>query len=481
MKYTLNSDGERLIIFFAGWAYSPCILNRVDSKGVSLLTLYDYTTIEDVDIEAIRSIIAKHKDVVLAAWSFGVFYADRLYTRLFDGMQKPTYALAINGTRPAVDDEMGIPKGVFDATLNGLNEHSLQKFYLRIAGSATIKEAYFSEIKLDVDALKCELKATYERTTQTTEDNNNIWTDVWLARQDRIFPHQNMVKAWSASTARVKSFDGAHFPFNRWGRWGELLNELSAGKQSDIVRSRFAGAMESYDSSAMAQNAIIERLYSDFIDKERPYKNILEIGAGSGNLTRLLVGLEHDKLYVNDLCEESSEVVIRKVSQSKTIDYIIGDAEELSFSQVGICDLIASTSTMQWFKNLNGFFEKSLQLLNSGGELVFSTFIVGNVDEIRQTTGVGLEYKTQSQIESILREVGFEVVKCHSESIELLFNSPIDVLRHLKLTGVNSLANSEWRGFKREEFEQKYRELFSVDKSVKLTYRPLYIKAIKVK
>lgn len=57
------------------------------------------------------------------AWSFGV-YAAAYWLRKEN--LSPTMAVAINGTLSPIDDELGIPVGVFNGTLENLSEKSLQ-------------------------------------------------------------------------------------------------------------------------------------------------------------------------------------------------------------------------------------------------------------------------------------------------------------------------------------------------------------------
>lgn len=251
-------------------------------------------------------------------------------------------------------------------------------------------------------------------------------------------------------------------------------------KDSEMVENRFSKAIRSYDGAATAQNRIVKSLFN-YIDKERAYENILEIGAGSGNLTKEIATLDYDAMYVNDICPEIAEFIPNKVGCADNISFIVGNAEFLEFgSDVGLkFDLVVSSSTFQWFENLETFFCKMYSSLNYGGEFIFSTFVKGNFGEINEITGVGLEYFDLEEIVRMVEKVGFTPISCDSEVIKLNFSTPLDVLKHIKLTGVNSISSQRWTRANLELFEREYINRYSTEKGVVLTYTPIYIRAIK--
>lgn len=247
-----------------------------------------------------------------------------------------------------------------------------------------------------------------------------------------------------------------------------------------MIKTRFSRAIKTYDKAAIAQNMVVENLF-DYINKDRAYHNILEIGAGSGNLTKEITRLNSHALYVNDICPEIVEIISKKVDNTDKITYLVGDAETLDFEDaVGSkFDLIVSSSTFQWFKDLKSLLSKTYSSLNDNGELVFSTFVKGNLKEINDTAGVSLNYHDRTEIIEMVESAGFTVVASHSESMKLNFDTPMSVLRHLKLTGVNSLSSQRWTRSTLDRFVSEYSSKFSVANGVVLTYTPIYIKAIK--
>jgi|GEM_PF-4685179 len=89
-----------------------------------------------------------------------------------------------------------------------------------------------------------------------------------------------------------------------------------------------------------------------------------------------------------------------------------------------------------------------------------------NLKEIKQSTGFGLNYFSLNELEQIFK-VYFNEVKITQELIKLSFDNALDVFRHLKLSGVNSLGFYPLNKGFLKEFEEKFQN--------KLTYHPVFI------
>ena len=77
-----------------------------------------------------------------------------------------------------------------------------------------------------------------------------------------------------------------------------------------LITRRFSRAVESYNREAVAQKQIAYRM-SDMLNHylPRPCGRILEIGSGTGFLTRRLMETLHpEKLVLNDICQEMSSL-----------------------------------------------------------------------------------------------------------------------------------------------------------------------------
>jgi malonyl-CoA O-methyltransferase len=247
----------------------------------------------------------------------------------------------------------------------------------------------------------------------------------------------------------------------------------------EIIRKRFAKSWQTYNQHASVQLEICQKLTGSLQDKRLSnFESILEVGCGSGLLTREL--LKQTKIrhyYANDLTGEQKTGITQIFRQFRFSNwsFLEGDAEVIDFPQQ--LDGVISTSTVQWFNDLPAFIPKVHQVLNTKGIFAFSTFGPGNFSEIKSTCQQGLSYYSTDEIQEMLAKY-FDVELIHDEKTRLHFNSPIEILHHIKNTGVNAVANaSTWNRRKLQEFEQNYP--VSDKNDFVLTYHPIIILAKK--
>lgn len=242
------------------------------------------------------------------------------------------------------------------------------------------------------------------------------------------------------------------------------------------VRQRFARALHSYDNHAVAQQQITAEAATMLQRCLQPFRHCLEIGCGTGGFTRHLQQILPEADWVlNDLCEESLTVAAEHCNRPPRL--LIGDAESVELG-TGY-DLIASTSAFQWFRDPQGFITMLAAIQPKGGTLLFATFSPGNLQEVKELTGRGLSYPSAVQWKEWLK-ADYRVEVCREKTIRLTFGSPLEVLRHLKYTGVTATGAGQWTRGMQEDFICRYNQQFSTGNSrVTLTYRPLYILATR--
>ena len=175
------------------------------------------------------------------------------------------------------------------------------------------------------------------------------------------------------------------------------------------IHIRFTRALSSYDNHADAQHRISRKLASLLPHQANVrYRRMLEIGCGTGGFTGVLKQQCHiDEWILNDLCEDCQEK-IEQLFPGSPPRFIAGDAETLSFP--GKFDLIASASVFQWMKEPETFLHKLSGLLMQQGLLLFSTFVPGNLYEIKELTGKGLVYPTSDTLVGWLSTADFNLL-----------------------------------------------------------------------
>jgi len=243
----------------------------------------------------------------------------------------------------------------------------------------------------------------------------------------------------------------------------------------ELIRQRFARSMDTYNSEAHVQAQIAKRL-GRMIKEHRATnsKRILEIGAGTGLLTREVLKVVSPKSYfVNDLVPASSQKVSAYFDKYPSVNwqFLSGDMEILPIPDQ--LDLIVSGSALQWFRDLDGFFQRAAHALNPGGYLIFNTFGPVNFQEIRKITGNGLCYQSLKVIETIAIR-NFQIENAFDELFPLVKKNPASVLKHVRATGVNGTSNEQWTKGRLASFTQEYNDQFRCEEGVTLTYHPIY-------
>ncbi|BEK45494.1 malonyl-ACP O-methyltransferase BioC [Campylobacter jejuni] len=187
------------------------------------------------------------------------------------------------------------------------------------------------------------------------------------------------------------------------------------------------------------------------------FEKVFEFGCGRGELSKKLQNfITFDEYLKNDILDfkENSSILIFDMNEIAK--------QDLSKEKF---DLIVSNATLQWL-DLKRIIPSLRDMLNQNGILLLSTFTEQNLKEIKQSTGFGLNYFSLNELEQIFK-VYFNEVKITQELIKLSFDNALDVFRHLKLSGVNSLGFYPLNKGFLKEFEEKFQN--------KLTYHPVFI------
>ncbi len=239
----------------------------------------------------------------------------------------------------------------------------------------------------------------------------------------------------------------------------------------NLVKNRFKKNLATYDNSAFVQR-IMARILAEKICEcgGNEFKKIFEFGVGTGFLTKdILEKMKFDEYCANDIIEDSENYVNHIIRNAK---FLSGDIESLPVEDK--FDLIASNAVMQWVIDAPELLLKMKNSLNSGGYFAFTTFGENNYAEIKETTGLSLSYLKAETLKQLC-EKDFEILYFDEDISTLYFDSPIEVLKHIKNSGTNGLKPLSWTFSKLKNFEKFYKENFTENNKVKLTYHPIYV------
>ncbi len=249
----------------------------------------------------------------------------------------------------------------------------------------------------------------------------------------------------------------------------------------ELVQKRFARNTDSYSQLAVIQLGMAEKLTNLLLDNRvAGFDKVLELGVGCGFLTKQLLNkYVVNQLYINDIIEALPQTVAKTISNHglRNWQYLSGDAEKIQFPKE--LDLVISGATFQWFQEPEKVLEKAFNSLKNNGIIAISTFGLSNFKQIRQITGTGLKYMSISQLSS-LTDKYFKKIHSSEIEIDLSFSSVIEILKHLKFTGVNAVQPLKWNKSQYLKFVEAYEKQFANSDKLLLTYNPMYFIGEKI-
>ncbi|WP_195339901.1 malonyl-ACP O-methyltransferase BioC [Fusobacterium sp. 1001295B_180824_G3] len=189
-----------------------------------------------------------------------------------------------------------------------------------------------------------------------------------------------------------------------------------------------------YEKYSLAQKQVAKNLLAymkeaNILDTE--INSIFEIGCGTGIFTKEYRNLfPNSELILNDIFDVREFI--------KNINYNIFIQENIEELDIPKSDLVVSSSVFQWIKDIDSLIRNIAEHTDN---LCFSSYVFGNLIEIKNHFSISLDYLKIEEFEEILKKY-FPSVKSYNETIKLNFESPMVLLKHLKYTGVTGFQKS---------------------------------------
>ncbi len=239
--------------------------------------------------------------------------------------------------------------------------------------------------------------------------------------------------------------------------------------KKELVKQQFSKNLTNYEENAVVQMIMAEKLVNLLPKKE--YKNILEIGCGTGFLTKLInKKIKFDTYTTIDIVGECKDYIY---SINPDIKFIKGDIEKTELTKK--YDLIISNAVFQWISDFEEFIQSLHKNLDTNGILAFATFGKENFKEVKEVGKVSLDYYSKDELKELLSNYNIEHIE--EETIIKIFEDIKNMLMHMKKTGVNSLSEKTWSIKEINSFIKHYKNLYK--DNVSLTYNPIYVIAKK--
>jgi malonyl-CoA O-methyltransferase len=220
-------------------------------------------------------------------------------------------------------------------------------------------------------------------------------------------------------------------------------------KRHQIEFEKYA---KTYDSNANVQKKVAKELVGKLNFKP---KKILDLGCGTGEVYKN-ISWKIDKFIGVD----SSKTMCDIHPKEKNVELLCEDFESVGFfeklKKYDNFDLIISSSSLQWSKDIKKVFELSRQLSK---RVAFSIFTDGTFKTIYEIT------KRESFLPSydtlVLDSKVFKNRRVEKKVFKIDFDETISMIRHIKMSGTgggNSVLNYKEIKYLIENYPYKYLE-----------------------
>ncbi len=224
-----------------------------------------------------------------------------------------------------------------------------------------------------------------------------------------------------------------------------------------FVRKSFNASAATYDDNAGLQKRLIETLIGELCREDIGPQQVLDIGMGTGNLTRRLTNrFPGARVYGCDLADRMISLARNKFENPEAHLFAAADAECLPYRS-GAFDLVVSSFTYQWLETWEHAFGEVKRALAEKGRFFFTAFgkqtfnelrhsYVQACDETGYTKGKALELTiTEDRIRQRLEQCGFADATTRSYTVLEHYGSVADLVRTIKGMGARNASGNRNR------------------------------------
>jgi len=252
------------------------------------------------------------------------------------------------------------------------------------------------------------------------------------------------------------------------------------------VRESFTRAADTYDTAAVLQREIADRLLERLEVVRLVPRLILDVGCGTGyDVDKLSRRYPRARLLGLDIAEPMARRARRRAGAWNRFTgrcaFACGDAERLPVATASV-DLLLSNLSLQWCDPPTVFAE-ARRVLRAGGLFMFTTFGPDTLRELReawQTVDQSPHvhgFLDMHDLGDMLINAGFADPVMDVERVTMLYADVMEVLRDLKGLGAHNMATTRARGLTGRTRFARFRaayEALARDGKIPATYEVVY-------
>ena len=214
------------------------------------------------------------------------------------------------------------------------------------------------------------------------------------------------------------------------------------------VRRAFDQAAYSYDRVAVLQGEVGKRLLERLEYIRLQPRTIVDIGAGTGHLSKALAGrYSQARVIALDLAPNMLYAARQNAGTMARLfrrqSFICADAEHLSIADHSV-DMIFSNLTLQWCSDVTQVFAEFRRIIKPGGMVLFSSFGPDTLRELRESWAVADKavhvsaFIDMHDIGDTLLRSGFADPVMDMERFTLTYPDVFTLMQELKSLGAHN-------------------------------------------
>ena len=198
-----QQHSKNLVLIFLGYGQDQNpfkSLNTVTKDDIAIV--FDYQ-----DLSFDESLYQEYESITLIAWSMGVMIAPIVLSNTAKLVKK----IALNGTVHGIDDTLGIPPSLWQATIDSLTEQTYLKFVRRMCSDTSLYEEYLqNKPQRALESFKSEL-ISLQAIAKQRKQNNFEYDLAIVGNKDKIIAPKRQLLSWSNAHVLVKQTEIAHY------------------------------------------------------------------------------------------------------------------------------------------------------------------------------------------------------------------------------------------------------------------------------
>ncbi len=437
---------KELLIFVTGWASPVYLLQELADQICNKLSLQKALIISADQIIQKREIFwrelsAENQSITVIGWSMGGMLALEAAMHKWCSFNK-IFLISSSARMVEDDNYTGVPAKQLRAMKIQLSKNKvIENFWSQACSPEEFNDGFpalkdYSDSQ-NPDCLIAGLE--YLERTDLRAELKKISSEIHVIHgsKDKIMPVEHGKYLAENTTGNYLEIpESSHLPFLRYS---EQIADFITGNLVNCT-NRFSEQAGNYDQWTVAQKQIAQYLLTILKNNQILPETVLDIGCGTGYLSRLLLdNLPDIQLTGIDWAEGMVEICRRTMASDQRVQFELADARYYNQKKF---DLLTSNCALQWITDLNKFFADKKSNLNPRGLFSFATLVQPTFSGLQKTyysiTGKnlpGINLKNTEEYIDALKQNGFKIIHREEKPFTAQYKDSYSLLKSLKMIG----------------------------------------------